>query len=79
MTISPRYIDISQAASVTTLSESLIQEMESKGQFPRRRKLSARRTGYLVKEIDEWCDSRPASDLPPPPNTGAAKTKECGA
>ena len=29
-----------------------------------------------VREVQEWAESRPVSNLPPPPNTGAPKRKE---
>jgi prophage regulatory protein len=40
-----------------------------KGEFPKPRQLSARRVAYLVREVDEWLESRPVSDQPPPPNS----------
>ena len=30
----------------------------------------------LVREVQEWAESRPVSSLPPPPNTWASKRKE---
>ena len=30
----------------------------------------------LEREVQEWAESRPVSNLPPPPNTGASKRKE---
>ena len=30
----------------------------------------------LEREVQEWAESRPVSNLPPPPNTGAPKRKE---
>lgn len=38
-------------------------------EFPKPRKASARRTCWLLREIEEWAESRPVSDLLPPPNT----------
>ena len=38
--------------------------------------VSGQRVGWLVREVQEWAESRPASNLPPPPNTGASKRKE---
>ena len=40
------------------------------------RQLSGQRVGWLVREVQEWAESRPVSNLPPPPNTGAPKRKE---
>jgi len=50
--------------------------MAREGQFPKRRQLSGQRVGWLVREVQEWAESRPVSNLPPPPNTGAPKRKE---
>ena len=41
-----------------------------------RRQLSGQRVGWLVREVQEWAESRTVSNLPPPPNTGAPKHKE---
>ena len=38
--------------------------------------VSGQRVGWLVREVQEWAESRPVSNLPPPPNTGASKRKE---
>jgi prophage regulatory protein len=42
--------------------------MVRKGLFPRLRQLSGRRVAYLLREVDEWLESRPVSDLRPPIN-----------
>ncbi|OCZ64336.1 hypothetical protein A7P23_27750 [Achromobacter xylosoxidans] len=71
----PLYVDLSTAASITTLAESTIQSMVTKGEFPAPRELSGRRVGYLYSEIMDWALSRPRSELLPPKNTGARKAK----
>jgi len=73
--IEPLYVDLSTAASITTLAESTIQSMVTKGEFPAPRELSGRRVGYLYSEIMDWALSRPRSELLPPKNTGARKAK----
>jgi len=35
-------------------------------EFPKPRKASARRSCWLLREIEEWAESRPVSDLLPP-------------
>lgn len=55
---------------VTSLSVSTIEEEIRQGRFPKPRQLAGRRVGWLVREIEEWAESRPVSDLPPPRNTG---------
>ncbi|MFY3302621.1 helix-turn-helix transcriptional regulator [Achromobacter xylosoxidans] len=77
--IEPVYVDLPTAASITTLAESTIQSMVTKGEFPAPRELSGRRVGYLYSEIMDWALSRPRSELLPPKNTGARKNKTASA
>nr|WP_306303912.1 AlpA family phage regulatory protein [Herbaspirillum sp. B39] len=67
------YFDMPELCAATTLSETTIQKMIREQQFPAPRHLGGRRVGWLVKEILEWAENRPVSDLAPPPNTGAKK------
>ncbi|MBS1170156.1 MAG: hypothetical protein H6R01_1074 [Burkholderiaceae bacterium] len=69
----PIYIDLPSVASVTSLSETTIQRLVRESQFPKPRQLSGNRVAWLVREVDEWSEARPISDLPPPMNTGARK------
>ncbi|WNB74116.1 helix-turn-helix transcriptional regulator [Methylomonas koyamae] len=62
-------IDLEAVSEVTGLSESTIQSLIRADEFPKPRKASARRTCWLLREIEEWAESRPVSDLLPPPNT----------
>ena len=64
----PAAIDIDQVAAYLSLSTGTIQTMVRKGDFPAPRQLSGRRVAYLLKEVDEWLESRPVSDQPPPVN-----------
>jgi prophage regulatory protein len=72
--VKPLYYDLEVLPDVVALSVSTIQQETREGRFPRPRQLSGRRVGYLVREVEEWAESRPVSDLPPPANTGAKKT-----
>lgn len=67
-TLRPAVLDIDQVAVYMCLSNSSIERMVRKGEFPAPRQLSGRRVGYLLREVDEWLESRPVSDLPPPVN-----------
>lgn len=71
--IKPIMVDVAAAAMVVSLSESTLQSMVRQGNFPAPRKMSERRVGWLMREIEEWAENRPISDLPPPANTGAKK------
>lgn len=72
----PLAVDIEQLQQLLPcLSKSTIEEERRQGRFPQPRQLSGRRVGWLVSEIEAWLASRPVSDLPPPPNTGARKPR----
>ncbi|WP_422085424.1 helix-turn-helix transcriptional regulator [Variovorax sp.] len=43
------------------------------GAFPKPRVLSGRRVGWLLREVEEWAESRPVSALLPPKNSGYRK------
>jgi prophage regulatory protein len=64
---------------VTGLSLSTIEEEIRQDRFPKPRKLSAKRVGWLDTDLRAWADQRPPSDLPPPENTGAKKPRRSGA
>ena len=73
--VSPLYMELETAAALTTLSPATIQNLVVEGKFPAPRELSGRRVGFLLREVIEWAENRPVSNLPPPPNTGAKKPK----
>ena len=73
MTLKPAYLDMPGACSFVALSETTVQKMVRENLFPRPRILSAKRVGWLVRELEDWAESRPVSDLLPPANTGAKK------
>lgn len=72
------YYEKSELPGATTLSMSTIEEEIRQGRFPKARQLSPGRTGYLCREVDEWAESRPIADMPPPPNTSAKKPRQAG-
>ncbi|WP_326491064.1 helix-turn-helix transcriptional regulator [Hydrogenophaga sp. NFH-34] len=73
--IPPLYLEHDEVLRLTTLSASLIHSMVIKGEFPAPRQLSQRRSAWLYREIVEWAENRPVSDIPPPANTGARKSR----
>ena len=75
MTIRPMFVDKQEAARILSLSESTFEELIRKNEFPKARLLSSRRVGWLVREVEEWAESRPVADLLPPPTTGGRKGK----
>lgn len=70
MNIRPILVKKDVAAMIVSLSESTIDNLEKAGDFPRRRKISKEGVGYLVRELEEWAESRPVSDLLPAPDSG---------
>lgn len=69
------YLELAEVAEMVTLAEATIQKEVREGRFPRPRQLSGRRVAWLYREIEEWAENRPVSDLAPPPNTGGRKGK----
>ena len=67
--IRPGALELDIAAEYVSLSVSTVEKLVRESQFPKPRLLSGRRVGYLVRELDEWLEARPVSNLPPPPNT----------
>lgn len=64
----PACLDRAATALYVALSESTIEKLTRMGEFPQPRQLSGRRTGWLVRELDEWLEKRPVSQLAPPAN-----------
>ena len=75
MTLKPMFVDKQEAARILSLSESTFEELIRKNEFPKARLLSSRRVGWLVREVEEWAESRLVADLLLPPNTGSRKRK----
>lgn len=73
--LAPIFLDLPTVAQVVAMSTAAIERLERDGDFPKRRQLSGRRVGWLMREVQEWAESRPVSTLPPPPNTGAPKPR----
>lgn len=65
----PIFLTIETLSSVIGLSKSTIEKEVRENRFPKPRQLSGRRTGWLMREIEDWAEGRPVSDLAPPPNT----------
>ena len=56
-----RIVREAECAAITGLSRTRRWELEQTGDFPRRRKLSERASGYLLSELQVWIKSRPYS------------------
>ncbi len=70
VSVKPTYLDREQTATFVAMSESTLPSLVHQGEFPKPLQLSKQRTGWLLREAEEWAEQRPVSDLPPPPNAG---------
>ena len=56
--MSDRFITKTQAADMCGISAVTIWRMETRGEFPQRRQISANRVAYLESEVLAWMKSR---------------------
>jgi prophage regulatory protein len=66
----PAFSDKPSAAAFLALSKSTFEQLVRDGDAPKPRVLSARRVGWLVRELRRWAEARPVSDMLPRTNTG---------
>lgn len=69
----PIYLDLAGVTAAVALSTGSVQKLVREEKFPKPRAISDKRVGWLVREVEEWAESRPVSDFAPPPNTGWRK------
>lgn len=63
--LKPAYLDRESVAQFISVSVDTIERMVQKGTFPKPRQITDKRVGWLVREVDEWAESRPvSSNLP---------------
>lgn len=56
-----RYIDKKQRRQLVPLSDSTVDRMERKGEFPRRHQISPGRVAWLESDLQAWLESRGAA------------------
>ena len=66
----PKVLNQKQLTEITGLSAVTVWRREKIGEFPRRRQLGSRRVGWLTREVDEWIEATPESQITSP-NTKA--------
>jgi prophage regulatory protein len=71
--VKPLYIELNELPEIIKLAPATVQRLVRLGQFPAPRQLSPHRVAWLFRELEDWSESRPVSNLPPPPNTGKGK------
>jgi len=69
-TAQPIMVDIKTAALMLSMAKSTIEKEIREGRFPKPRKIAQRSARYLVTELVQYAESRPVSDILPPPNCG---------
>lgn len=74
--VQPIFLDLPSVAQAVSLSESAVQGLVRKGEFPQPRQLSDRRVGWLMPEVQQWAESRPVSQILPPQNTGVGRPRK---
>ena len=68
--IKPIYLNRESVAAFVSLSVPTVERMVAQGVFPAPRQLTGKRVGWLVREVEEWAESRPVSTNLPVPNSG---------
>lgn len=63
----PILVDREQAAHALGISERTLENLVAAGDLPPPRKISKQRVGWLWRELQDFAESRPVSDLPPGP------------
>lgn len=70
VSVKPAFLDLAGACSFVALGETTLQKLVREDKFPKPRQLSDRRVAWLVRELEEWAETRPVSEQLPPANTG---------
>jgi predicted DNA-binding transcriptional regulator AlpA len=73
------YMDTEQVLHAVQLGLTTWWALINAGDAPRPRQVSKACSRWLRREINEWCESRPVADQPPPPNAGKGRTTEARA
>ena len=71
--VKPIFLALEQVAAAVSLSESTVQKLVREESFPKPRLLFDQRTAWLAREVEEWAEARPVSDLLPPPNSNRSR------
>ena len=70
MSIKPIYLDRENSAAFVSLSVPTMERLVARRLFPQPRQLTDKRVGWLVRELEEWAESRPVSSNLPVANCG---------
>jgi prophage regulatory protein len=67
-----KVLSVRQISEATGLSSVTIWRKEKAGEFPARRQLGSRRVGWLTREVEDWLEATPKSEITSP-NTNAGQ------
>jgi prophage regulatory protein len=71
--IQPAVLGLNDAALYLSLSPRTFQSLVAQKLISQPRRLSEKRVGWLVADLDNFATSLPVADALPPPNTGHRK------
>lgn len=69
----PIYLELDAVAGAVALAAPTVQRLVRENAFPKPKQLYGRRFAWLVREVEEWAEQRPISDLAPPPDTARSR------
>lgn len=70
----PLMVDRHQAAAALGVSDGTVESLVRAGELPPPRRISAGRTGWLWRELQEFAETRPVSNALPGPGRKATTT-----
>lgn len=73
VTTPPLMVAREAAAAALGISEGTLEALVRKGDLPKPRQISAGRVGWLWRELAEFAEGRPVSDLAPGPGRRASR------
>lgn len=73
LSIEPAYLERGSAATFLAISESTLEKLVREGDLPRPRQVSGKRVAWLVRELRDWAETRPVSDLLPVSGTASRR------
>ena len=71
--IKPAFLDRTSTAAHINVGINTLERLVQRGEFPRSRQITPNRVGWLLREIDEWAESRPVSSILPVANCGVGR------
>lgn len=73
--VKPLYLDMWTLTEVVSLSKGSLYQLMREGKFPKPRVLIGHRIGWLMREVEEWAEACPVSNLRSSPNSGSHSPK----